>query len=124
MKVSEITINDYTAELGHSYEDIVTLPNCIESGYTTHKCSRCADSYVDNYIAATGHTDTNNDGKCDICGTAVGTPAEPEKPDTPSAACNHICHKSGIARFFYLIARLFWKMFKTNKYCSCGAAHY
>lgn len=99
---------------------------CTAKGYTGDTyCLGCGVVTVKGKeIAATGHTDTDNDGKCDICGTAVGTPAEPEKPDTPSAACNHICHKSGIAHFFYLIARLFWKMFKTNKYCSCGAAHY
>ena len=99
---------------------------CTAKGYTGDTyCLGCGVTTVKGKeIAAKGHTDTNNDGKCDICGTAVGTPAEPEKPDTPSAACNHICHKSGIAHFFYLIARLFWKMFKTNKYCSCGAAHY
>ena len=42
----------------------------------------------------------------------------------PSANCNHICHKKGIARFFYKIARIFWKMFKKNQICKCGAYHY
>ncbi len=40
------------------------------------------------------------------------------------SACNHICHKGGISKVFYKIARFFWKLFKINKYCSCGAAHY
>ncbi len=51
-------------------------------------------------------------------------PEPPEQPDDPSATCTHICHKGGISAFFYKIARFFWKLFKTNKYCSCGAAHY
>ena len=51
-------------------------------------------------------------------------PEPPEQPDDPYATCNHICHKGGISAFFYKIARFFWKLFKTNKYCSCGAAHY
>ena len=51
-------------------------------------------------------------------------PEPPEQPDDPSANCNHICHKGGISKFFYKIALFFWKLFKTNKYCSCGAAHY
>lgn len=42
----------------------------------------------------------------------------------PSANCDHICHKKGIARFFYKIARIFWKMFKKNQICKCGAYHY
>lgn len=96
---------------------------CTEKGWKCSICTVC-NEWFKEYLYMAEHTDTNNDGKCDVCGTAVGTPSEPEKPDTPSETCNHICHKSGIARFFYLIARLFWKMFKTNKYCSCGAAHY
>ncbi len=42
----------------------------------------------------------------------------------PSVNCDHICHKKGIARFFYKIARIFWKMFKKNQICKCGAYHY
>lgn len=38
--------------------------------------------------------------------------------------CDHICHKKGIAKFFYKIARIFWKLFKKNKVCKCGALHY
>lgn len=41
-----------------------------------------------------------------------------------SNSCSHICHKTGISAFFYKIARFFWKLFKINKYCSCGIAHY
>ncbi len=64
-----------------------------------------------------GHVDENNDGKCDRCGDAI-------EGFNPSATCKHICHKTGIARFFYKIALFFWKLFKINKECSCGIAHY
>ena len=40
---------------GHNYVITVTDPTCTEKGYTTYKCSACEDSYVDNYIDATGH---------------------------------------------------------------------
>ena len=40
------------------------------------------------------------------------------------SACTHICHKGGISKVFYKIARFFWKLFKVNEECSCGAAHY
>ena len=40
---------------GHNYVITVTNPTCTEKGYTTYKCSACEDSYVDNYIDATGH---------------------------------------------------------------------
>ena len=39
----------------HTYESVVTDPTCSEQGYTTHTCIYCGDSYVDNYVEATGH---------------------------------------------------------------------
>ena len=38
-----------------SYVDTVTAPTCTEGGYTTHTCSVCGFSYVDNYTDALGH---------------------------------------------------------------------
>lgn len=38
----------------HWYEAVVTAPTCTEPGYTTYTCS-CGDSYVDDYVDATGH---------------------------------------------------------------------
>ena len=40
---------------GHNYVAAVTSPTCIEQGYTTHVCSRCADTYIDSYVDARGH---------------------------------------------------------------------
>ena len=45
-------------ELGiclHEYAAAVTPPTCTEQGYTTYTCSKCGDSYVDDYAAALGH---------------------------------------------------------------------
>ena len=99
---------------------------CTAKGYTGDTyCLGCGVVTVrGTEIFATGHSDSNNDGKCDNCGTQIGTPDTPNTPENPSQNCSCICHKSGIAHFFYLIARLFWKIFNTNKYCSCGTAHY
>ncbi|MCD8118283.1 MAG: hypothetical protein LUE29_02100, partial [Lachnospiraceae bacterium] len=41
---------------GHSYESVVTEPTCTESGYTTHTCTVCGDSYIDSENEATGHS--------------------------------------------------------------------
>lgn len=49
------------------------------------------------------------------------TPNTPDTPDTPSQTCNHICHSGGI---LWAIIRFFCKIFKTNQFCTCGAAHY
>ncbi len=43
-----------TAPHTHDYESVVTAPTCTEQGYTTYTCD-CGDSYVDNYVDATGH---------------------------------------------------------------------
>ena len=44
------------AAIGHIYQAIVTAPDCVNGGYTTHTCSNCGDSYVDSYVEALGHT--------------------------------------------------------------------
>lgn len=41
-------------KLTHDYEAVVTVPTCIESGYTTYTCS-CGDSYKADNVAALGH---------------------------------------------------------------------
>jgi len=107
----------------------VKAATCTAKGYTGDTyCLGCGVITIKGAeIPAKGHGDSNNDGKCDTCGVAFGEPEKPDTPNTPDAPsgnCNHICHKKGIAHFFYLIARLFWKIFNTNKYCSCGTNHY
>lgn len=44
--------------------------------------------------------------------------------DKSTSHCNCICHKTGFLGFIYKIVRIFWKIFKTNKTCTCGAQHY
>ncbi len=36
------------------YSIVITPPTCTEQGYTTYTCE-CGDTYVDNYVDATGH---------------------------------------------------------------------
>ena len=44
-------------KLPHTYNEVVTAPTCLEKGYTTYTCS-CGDTYVDDYVNATGHSHT------------------------------------------------------------------
>ena len=44
-----------TACYVHDYKAVVTEPTCTEQGYTTYTCTKCNDSYVDNYTNALGH---------------------------------------------------------------------
>ena len=42
----------------HSYISKVTPPTCTEKGYTTYTCS-CGDTYIADYVDATGHSYTS-----------------------------------------------------------------
>ena len=40
----------------HDYKTVVTAPTCTEKGYTTYTCVKCGESYVDDEVAALGHS--------------------------------------------------------------------
>ena len=54
--------------LGHSHDTVTTPPTCTEQGYTTYTCE-CGDSYVDDYVDATGHNYVDN--VCTGCGDEI-----------------------------------------------------
>ena len=98
-------------------------PTCTESGTTEGvHCTRCDYNVEAKKIEPLGHTDEDNDGKCDTCGESLGT--TPEEPENPSAFCSCACHKKGIVKFFFKIGLFFQKIFKKNKICKCGVYHY
>ena len=49
----EIRTTDTAA---HPYESVVTDPTCTQQGFTTHTCTECGDSYVDDYTDALDHS--------------------------------------------------------------------
>ena len=50
----EYTTYGEIAAKGHKYNKEVTAPTCTEDGYTTYTCA-CGDSYISDYVDATGH---------------------------------------------------------------------
>ena len=134
----------------HSYTAVTTAPTCTEQGYTTYTCS-CNDSYVSDYVDATGHKynsvvtqptcEQNGYTTCTCeCGDsyianiipATGhadndgdgyCDACPEVLD-PTLQCGCNCHKSGISKFFFDFILFFQKLFGANKNCACGVTHY
>jgi len=54
----------------HSYVAVVTAPTCTEQGYTTYTCA-CGDTYKDDYVDATGHTEVVDAAVAPTC-TATG----------------------------------------------------
>ncbi len=103
--------------------DKAIAATCTKTGLTEGKhCSVCGTVIVAQKTVSTiAHADKNSDGKCDSCGTVTGTvtPDKPAEPDT--SKCSHMCHKGG---FIWAIVRFFWKLFRMNPTCACGAAHY
>ena len=105
------------AARGHTeVTDPAKRPTCTETGLTEGShCSVCGKVLTaQEEIPALGHTDTNADGKCDNCGETMEA--------VKTCTCN--CHKTGFAGFIYKIMRIFWKLFRINKTCACGMAHY
>ena len=49
-----ISFGTANAPAKHFYKDVVTLPDCLNGGYTTHTCA-CGDEYVDAEVEALGH---------------------------------------------------------------------
>ncbi|MBQ4645054.1 MAG: hypothetical protein IJB72_04790 [Clostridia bacterium] len=134
----------------HTYNAVINEPTCTEQGYTTYTCE-CGDNYIDDYVDALSHTPANvveenyvaptcteNGSKdvvtyCSVCdeeinretvvlnatGHNVGDDGNCNICD--ELICKHNCHKGG---FFWKLTLFFNKLFRTNKYCSCGVAHY
>ena len=62
----------------HEYVTSVTAPTCTKKGFTTYVCSLCYESYVGDFVDATGHTPEDaveenrvestctEEGSCDI----------------------------------------------------------
>ena len=50
-----VVVDTYVDALGHDYDAVVTAPTCTEQGYTTYTC-HCGETYVNDYVAATGHS--------------------------------------------------------------------
>ena len=59
----------------HEYHFVLTPPTCTEQGYTTYTCE-CGDSYVDDYVEATGEHSYEN-GVCIGCGASAPVTAKP-----------------------------------------------
>lgn len=93
--------------LSHSYDAVVTAPDCEKGGYTTYTCANCGDSYVADKVDALGHTPglpayCDRDQTCTVC-DAVLVPALGHNyiSETFAPGCEddgyteHICDRCG-----------------------------
>ena len=90
----------------HQYEPVVTEATCTQDGYTTYTCPGCGDSYVDNYVEATGHSwvdaTCTEPVTCLSCGLTDGDPlghdyeiTYREPTCTEEGGTYHICGNCG-----------------------------
>ncbi len=107
---------------GHLYdyangEVVQEWEECATDGITIYTCTACGDQITETKPA---HPDANNDYYCDVCEEYIGT-----SDLTPDKTCTCSCHSQlRITAFFYKIKLFVWKLFKVNKVCECGVAHY
>lgn len=94
----------------HSYAASTIPATCTANGIITYVCS-CGDTYSE-IVASTGHRFDEGESKCSDC----------DYDKANDCSCN--CHKSGLPGLIWKILRFFYKLFKTNKVCGCGVAHY
>lgn len=100
---------------------------CGESETTAHVFVE----YIPNNDA-TKDADGTKTATCVVCaakdtiideGSKLVDPDAPDN-DNPADGCDHMCHKEGFSGFFWKIVKFFWKLFKMNPVCECGAKHY
>ncbi len=137
-------ITDVGSAKGHTaVKDGAVEPTCTKTGLTEGShCSKCgATVEKQEIIPALGHVDSDNDGICDVCARSTSSNDDCDTaghidsdkdgicdscgdtmPEVKNCKC--ICHKSGFAGFIYKIIRFLWKIFRMNKSCDCGLAHY
>ena len=107
-------------ELADHYwlEQPAEIATCERDGHSAYyRCVVCLEERGKEVYKATGHADNDADGKCDECNSAFYNDGKNQ--------CGCICHKEGwFMQFIYKIVNFFWKLFKINHSCACGAVHY
>lgn len=102
---------------GHSAEIVKGIEaTCTTSGITDGKiCSTCGTMIVEQVrIPELGHFDSDKDGICDRTYCLYDLTAD--------CRCN--CHKSGFLKSMFNFKIFFQKLFRLNRDCKCGIAHY
>lgn len=51
----------------HDYETTEIFPTCVKNGYASYVCKICGDSYIGDYVDATGHTEQILEAKSATC---------------------------------------------------------
>ena len=101
----------------HKTEVVKGIPaDCTSTGISDGLiCSICGTMIESQQqIPALGHNDEDADGICDRYGCNYDLTAD----------CDCRCHKSGLAKLIFNMTLFFQKLFRLNRTCACGIAHY
>ena len=113
-------VDETTGKYAYGPHSLVIVPGkaatCTKAGYTDYSiCVNCEEVTESTVIPAKGHIDANDDGNCDTCNYLMSSKGE----------CGCYCHgDSFFDRLIFKIASFFWKLFKINANCQCGAKHW
>lgn len=99
-------------------EQAAEVSTCDKAGHSSYyRCVFCREETGREDYEALGHEDADNNGKCDNCSHKFF--------DNGEQTCGCMCHnESWLMQIVYKIINFFWKIFKINPSCSCGAVHY
>ncbi len=95
-----LTAQTLIERLPHTYSKAVTAPTCTEKGYTTYTCA-CGDSYVSNYVNATGKHNYA-DGYCTHCGAEDPDPDRKAMREAEKAYADYKTKNGGTAPEYML----------------------
>lgn len=87
---------------------------CTAEGEYHIECTECKKTVLTGSVPATGHSDNNCDGVCDLC----------SEDFTKNCTC--MCHSNEFIRFIHKLLCFFYRIFGMNEYrvCSCGKTHW
>lgn len=87
-----LTAQQVLPPIGHDYMERIVAPTCTEAGYTEHICRTCSDQYVDQKVAALGHSwlaaTCKSSKTCKVCGIKDGLPLDHIYEDNWDTSCD------------------------------------
>ena len=105
-------VTDEREAQGHNYIEKLTPPTCTEQGYTTYTCE-CGDSYISDYVDATGHNmgewfvvteatctdDGEKQRKCNNCGYYEAESVNANGHNYSAVTTNPTCTEQGYTTY-------------------------
>lgn len=98
---------------GHKFGTwtLVTSPTCTTEGVEQRVCTNDSKHIETRAVEKTDHVDTNGDGACDNCGTAVDNGGTAQDSNCVCGK-NHTGPFAWLVKFFHKLSYFFKNLFK------------